>query len=332
MKICTKCVLPETFPGIRFNREGVCNFCLEFRPERLTVKKAEYRERFGHLVKERAGKSAYDAILSYSGGKDSTFTLLTLRHDYRLNVLAFTMDNGFMSKRAVENIREVTSRLGVDHIMFRPRFDVLRAIFSECARRSVYPLSALERASGICTACMSIIRYGTLRVAIEKKIPFVVYGWSPGQAPITSSIMMNNATMLRLMQKKALAPLNDIVGSAIDPYFLSPDYLRDGRELPANVHPLAFLEYDEKAILKAIKKLGWRAPKDTDANSTNCLLNSFANKVHKKQLGFHPYAFELAGLVRQGYLERSTALARLESMEDDALIDSIRSRLGLNEQ
>jgi len=27
MIICKKCILPETFPGIKFNDEGVCNQC-----------------------------------------------------------------------------------------------------------------------------------------------------------------------------------------------------------------------------------------------------------------------------------------------------------------
>ena len=27
MKRCTRCVLPETFPGIQFDEEGVCQYC-----------------------------------------------------------------------------------------------------------------------------------------------------------------------------------------------------------------------------------------------------------------------------------------------------------------
>jgi len=331
VKLCAKCVLPETFPGIQFNEEGVCNFCLDFSRDRLIGKKAEYRRRFERLVKEHAGKSEYDAILCYSGGKDSTYTLLTLRRDYHLNVLAFTMDNGFMSGQAIENIRLVSGRLGVDHLMLKPRFDVLRTIFSECARGDIFPPKTLERASPICTACMSIIRFSVLRTAIEKRIPFIAYGWSPGQAPISSSILKNNAAMVSLMQKSALGPLHDIVGDAVIPYFLSPEQLSDGRELPYNIHPLGFLDYHEKLIFDAIKKIGWQPPQDTDANSTNCLLNSFANTVHKKRFGFHPYAFELAGLVRQGCIERSAALARLQEEENSGFVGAIRTMLGLSE-
>ena len=36
--------------------------------------------------------------------------------------------------------------------------------------------------------------------------------------------------------------------------------------------------------------------KNIDANTTNCLLNSFANTNHMERYGFHPYVFELAKL------------------------------------
>ncbi len=331
MKTCSRCVLPESFPGIRFDKRGVCNFCRDFSPEHLAGKKEEFRRRFDQLVKENAGKADYDALLSYSGGKDSTFTLLTLQRDYHLKVLAFTVDNGFMSERAGANIRAVTERLGVDHLLFKPSFDVLRAIFGECAGRSIYPANTLQRASAICTACMNIVKFSALRTAIEKKIPFIAYGWSPGQAPVTSSIMKNNPALIKLMQKGALGPLQALVGNAVDRYFLGAEHFRAGLRMPYNIHPLAFLEYDEDSIYGAISDLGWKPPQDTDANSTNCLLNSFANRVHRQQFGFHPYAFELAALVRQGHLERSTALARLEEDESAEVVGAVRAKLGLND-
>jgi len=71
-------------------------------------------------------------------------------------------------------------------------------------------------------------------------------------------------------------------------------------------------------------------PVDTDSNSTNCLLNSFANLVHKQRFGFHPYAFELAKLVREGYLERDEALKRLEQAEDQNTVELVKKKLNLN--
>jgi len=72
----------------------------------------------------------------------------------------------------------------------------------------------------------------------------------------------------------------------------------------------------------------WRIPRNgIDAHTTNCLLNSYANVIHKEQYGYHPYAFEMAKLVREGYLDRSEALKKLEQPEDLATVLSVKNRL-----
>ena len=330
MKVCTNCVLPETFPGIQFNKEGKCNFCLDSKSaESREGRKAEYRKRFAALLKEHQGKSSYDALICYSGGKDSTHTLSVLRKDYSLNVLAISFDNGFVPKRTCDNIRNVVENLGVDHIFFKPRFDVLTKIFCECSRHDIYPPKTLERASTICTSCMSIIKFTALRLALEKDIPFIAFGWSPGQAPITSSIMKNNQQMVKMMQKAVYEPLHRVAGDDIRPYFLEDRHFSDSYRFPYNIHPLAFLEYSEEEIYENIAHLGWEAPKGVDANSTNCLLNSFGNVVHKERFGYNPYTFELANLVREGYLERSTALERLDQPEDPRTVKLVKKKLGI---
>jgi hypothetical protein len=73
--------------------------------------------------------------------------------------------------------------------------------------------------------------------------------------------------------------------------------------------------------------MGWEKPDDTDPNSTNCLLNALGIKVHKERFQFHPYAFELANLVRSGYMDREVALARLEEEANPRIVDAIKRRL-----
>jgi tRNA(Ile)-lysidine synthase TilS/MesJ len=332
MKICTKCILPETFPGIRFNTEGVCNFCLEFRGrEHLEERKAEYKHRFEDLLKEHKGKGTYDVLMSYSGGKDSTYTLSILREQYGLNILAITFDNGFIPEQTFKNIRNVAETLKIDHMFFKPRFDILKRIFSECAKNNIYPPKTLERASAICTSCMGIVKFGVLRLALERGIPFIAFGWSPGQAPITSSIMKNNPQMLKMTQKTIFEPLYKLVGDEIKPYFLEDRHFNNGYDFPYNIHPLAFLEYNEGKIYQKISQLGWIAPQDTDANSTNCLLNSFANAVHKNQFNFHPYAFEIARMVRIGVMSREEGMCKIYNNEKDSkIVNLVKVKLGVS--
>ncbi|MFC1944966.1 hypothetical protein ACFLX5_05780 [Chloroflexota bacterium] len=327
LKVCTECVLPETFPRIQFDEEGRCNYCRSFKGiANLSSQKESYRKKFEALVKEHRGRGAYDVLMCYSGGKDSTYTLMLLKKEYGLNILAVTLDNGFVSERAVKNIGAVVDSLAVDHLFFKPSFDSLRKVFRECAARDIYPPKTLERASTICTSCMAVVKYSALRLAAEKDIPLLAFGWSPGQAPLASSILKNNPQMLRVMQKALFEPLHKIVGGGIRPYFLEEEHFSGDYRFPYNIHPLAFLEYSEEGIYNSISRLGWEPPRDVDANSTNCLLNSFANMVHKDRFGFHPYAFEMANLVRQGHIDRAVALDKLnqqevQSLERDAKIE-----------
>lgn len=331
LRVCKNCVLPETFPGIQFDNTGVCNFCRDYEGMQKSVeRKTEYRHRFETLLKEYKGKSTYDAIMCYSGGKDSTYTLYTLRNKYELNILAISFDNSFLPEQTFLNIHKVVEKLGVDHIFFKPRFDIIRKIFSNCVMNDLYSAKAMERASTICTSCMGIIKYSTLRMALEKNIPFVAYGWSPGQAPVTSSVLKNNPQMVKKMQDMFYTPLYRIAGNAIEPYFLKDEHFNGSYHFPYYIHPLAFLDYNEEEVYRVISHMEWKAPEDVDANSTNCLLNSFANVEHKKRFGFHPYAFELANLVREGYMERTVALERLNRQENPHVISMIKERMSLN--
>jgi len=330
VKVCARCVLPETFPGISFDEKGICNFCGETDKISTADIQAEYRNRFEHLLKEYRGASAHDVIMCYSGGKDSTYTMAVLKEKYELNILAVTMDNGFVSPRARENIQSVVENLGVDHILFKPRYDIMAKVFRRCAEEDIFPLTALEKASSICLACMGFVKYSTLRMSLERGIPFVAYGWSPGQAPITSSIINTGPNIMRMTQKSLFNPIYDIAGEDIRPYFLEEKHFDKSYRFPFYIHPLAFLDYDEKEIYKSIGKMGWKAPDDVDANSTNCLLNSLGNAIHRKRLGFHPYAFELANMVRDGYLDRQTALDRLNEIENPAILEIVRSKLSID--
>jgi tRNA(Ile)-lysidine synthase TilS/MesJ len=323
-------VLPETFPGIRFDERGVCNYCQSFKgPKNLEEKKQKYRKRFEDLVRKLKGRHSYDGLMCYSGGKDSTYVLSLLKENYGLNVLAVTYDNGFIPEQTVLNIRTVTDSLGLDHTLFRPSFDLLRRIFAACAKENIYPAHTRTRASTICTSCMAIVKFHALRTAIEQDIPFVFFGWSPGQIPAASSIMKSNPQITRMMQKATYEPLHRLAGDRIRPYFLEEKHFSGKYDFPTNVSPLSFLGYDEEEIVAKVKSLGWKKPKLVDANTTNCLLNSFANVVHKEKHGFHPYAFEMAKLVREGYMKREVALKKLTQKENPQIVDLARKKLNL---
>ncbi len=318
---CTNCILPASFPGISFDDKGVCNHCRRYRGRAVTeAQMAKYEQKFVQLLEKEKSPSTYDIIVAYSGGKDSTYTLDVLVNRYGLRVLALTFDNSFISPRAEENIRNVCGALGADLLVIRPVPAMLRKIFRAAAERELYSAKTLERASTICTSCIGLIKSVVLRTALEKEIPFVGFGWSPGQAPVASSVMKTNARLMQSTQQAIYRPLHEIVGDAINPYFVTEEQFSRPEKFPWNIHPLAFLEYDEEKILERIKAYGWEKPDDTDPNSSNCLLNAYANQIHRERYHFHPYVWEIANMVREGVLTREEGLEKIEPPEDPRMV------------
>ncbi len=330
--LCNRCILPSTFPGISFNSEGVCNHCQRYKGDAATVSSQEkYEKKFLKLLEEKRPASGYDVLVAYSGGKDSTYTLDVFVNRYGLRVLALTFDNGFISPRAVENIGEVCGNLGVDSLIVRPPAPLLHKIFRTAASRELYSAKTLERASTICTSCIGMVKGIVLRTAVEKRIPFLGFGWSPGQAPVQSSVMKTNPALFKSTQSAILSPLQEIAGDAVLQYFVSEEQFAQKELFPYNIHPLAFLPYDENAIKERIAEFGWVKPDDTDPNSSNCTLNAFANQVHRARYDFHPYVWEIANMVRTGVLSRDEGIEKIEPPEDEAMVGYSRGVLGLEE-
>lgn len=335
MKICQRCILPETFPGIKFDAQGVCNHCLreESAREKAPEKKAQYRERLDQLINSVKGTApAYDAILAYSGGKDSSYTLKLLQDRYKLRLLAFTFDNHFVSPRSWENIKAVCNSTGADHMAVRPPWPIMKHLFSLTARQDIFPAPTLLRASAICTACIGLVKSLVLKTALEMEIPLVAFGWSPGQAPIQSAIMKTNPGLVRQNQAAWNKAFPEEISNGLRRHFIPEKYytLYEGR-FPYNIHPLAFFDYEEERIKRELESAGWQAPTDTDTNSTNCLLNAFANQCHIQRHRFHPYVFEIANMVRKGVMGRDEGIEKIYSEQNREMVEYARERLGLSQ-
>ena len=239
-----------------------------------------------------------------------------------------TFDNGFLTERSWENMREATARLGVDSITVRPALSRLAAVFKLTAEKDIIPRKALERASAVCTACIGFVKAAAYREAIVRQIPYVCFGWTPGQAPVKSPVLKLDSRMILATQRQLLTPIVNNLGDIYRSYFFDQDWLAArSADIPALVYPLVFSRYSEVDIFESISKLGWKKPGDTDSNSTNCLLNSLANDIHMRSYGFNPYSFEIAGLVREGYLDREEGLKRLALGGDEAVVAAVREKL-----
>src|SRR5438876_189427 len=213
LKLCTRCVLPETFPGIQFDDLGVCNYCHRaLVEEKLAAQRDTARAKFEQLLGDVRGRGTYDVLVGWSGGKDSTYILARLLKEFDLRILAFTFDNGFVSKQAFRNMEKLSDSLGVDHVIYKAGFTMMQKVFNASAEGDeLYPKAALGRASNICTSCMGLAKSLALRICIEKNIPMTAFGWTPGQVPLASGIFMSNPQMISKMQDISMVPPRRLV-------------------------------------------------------------------------------------------------------------------------
>ena len=109
LRRCTKCVLPETFPFIRFDGSGVCNFCNNHRPHAL---KGETKLR-QELESVRRGDGKPEILFPISGGRDSCYALHVVVRDFGIKPVAYTYDWGMVTDLARRNISRMCGALGI---------------------------------------------------------------------------------------------------------------------------------------------------------------------------------------------------------------------------
>ncbi len=330
IKRCTRCVLSENFPRIEFDDQGICNFCNnELLHSTGSEQIGNARIDINKLFEEARGKSEYDAILCYSGGKDSTYTLKLAVEKYNLKVLSFTLDNGFISPTAFRNIEEVVSKLGVDHITYRPSYKFMKGLFRASSLVSIYNPKTLIRISANCNSCISIVNITALKFALEKEIPFILAGFTLGQIPSNTIYYKNNYEFFKDSRKSILDKLKAELGDDVVKYMeISDSILKKSGFSPYNINLLTLEEITENEIIEQILPLGWTKPNDVDGCSTNCIINAFNNYVHEKHFGYSPYELELSHLIRRKLLSREEALEKLYDQPQDQ-INKIFKELGI---
>ncbi|MBK8805426.1 MAG: hypothetical protein IPO21_01765 [Bacteroidales bacterium] len=332
VKRCTKCILSANFPRIKFDEKGVCNFCNNellhsTEQEDITSATLEVQK----LFDDKRGKSEYDAIVCYSGGKDSTYTLKLAVEKYKLNILSFTLDNGFISPVAFKNIEKVVTALGVDHITYRPSYEFMKGLYRVSSLENIYNPKTLTRISSNCNSCISIINITSLKIALEKRIPFILAGFTLGQIPSNTIYYQNNYEFFKESRKPILDKFKSEIGPEVSRYMeISEDLLKSSESFPHNINLLCMEDITENEILEKIKPLGWIKPGDVDGCSTNCRINSFNNYVHTLKFGYSPYELELSHLIRKNLLSREEALEKLFDQPEDQ-INYAKSELKLDE-
>jgi amino acid adenylation domain-containing protein len=318
---CARCALPSNYPGATYDDAGICQLCRSFDSYRDKVR--HYFRTMSELrvVLDRARerkRGEHDCLMLLSGGKDSTYALYQLV-GMGLDVLAFTLDNGFISEQAMANIRRVTEAIGVEHVVGTT--PAMNAIFAD----------SLRRHSNVCNGCFKTIYTLGTRVALERGIPVIVTGLSRGQffeTRLTEELFWDDSVDIERIDRIILEArrnyhrTDDAVARLLDTREFHEDTLFDEIEY-VDFFRYCDVELDEMLSFLA-EHAPWIRPSDT-GRSTNCLINEVGIAVHKQQRGFHNYAFPYSWDVRIGHKSRDAAL---EELREDIDPDAVRRILG----
>ena len=136
---CKQCIISSKVPYVSLT-DGLCGLCREYNALKENQEEKQWHERYiaqqraslDALLKEYQGKGRgrWDALVLFSGGKDSVYMLSRLRKEYPgLRLLLMTWNNGFYSKLALDRAHEIAQKLDLDHITFKPSSSVYRTLY-----------------------------------------------------------------------------------------------------------------------------------------------------------------------------------------------------------
>jgi hypothetical protein len=300
--LCVKCIN-------KVKRENeICHDCIKYTSPIIDwdQRKAELINLINNL-REKSDK--YDCIVSLSGGRDSSYALYYMSKVIKARVLAVTWDNKFLREQSWKNIECATKALNVDHLVLDFDDDYVYKL-----------LMALFKSTGNpCRGCIFIPPFKILPLAIEKKIPLIITGFSSAQAGGLDYCNISD----QIYQKKMFHKYYKSFGKLIH-ILLKHDYKQTKEYLlgfmgkyigiNANVdfYPLMIslsrftncspIEMDD--IL--IKNLNWKRGRD-GLEHTSCVIEEVRGYIEARR-NVTSIRDEISYLVRTGIINRDQGL------------------------
>lgn len=163
-KQCNHCIMDTTADEFMVDEQGVCNFCHQAQKALAEIKEEKYKlpEIIKQIKKNGIGKR-YDCLVGLSGGVDSSTVLHYAITEYGLRPLCFSIDNGYNSPLADENIMRLVEGLKVPFFRYTidlDKFKELQDAFMRAGQKNVeIPTDAIIMATSYELANKYKIRY-----------------------------------------------------------------------------------------------------------------------------------------------------------------------------
>lgn len=110
---CVRCILPSTMPFIKFDLEGTCNYCISYKPKNSPKPSSD----LNNLLAKYRRTTGPEAIMPFSGGRDSSYALHLVTREFNIRSIAYTYDWGMVTDLGRRNISRMCGALGVENIV-----------------------------------------------------------------------------------------------------------------------------------------------------------------------------------------------------------------------
>lgn len=325
MKRCQSCVLGDSVPYIKFDEHDSCSYCRSHKP-------IEYKgeDAFRELIAPyKTDGDRPNCIVALSGGRDSTYVLLSMVRDFGMRPLAVHYANPYSDPQVHENVVNATRILNVPlySIPYAPKMH--RRIFRHNLRTWL-KRPALGVLPMMCLPCRALW-WGVLQAARKHKIPLIVSGNNRfednsykkallGISPDESWENTYRKSFLGVVKETArnigyLHPAH--FGTLFKSYFFGDTYAMGMRWFKNKIH-LADLFYyrpwREEEILGRIQtELNWQAPADVPSTwRWDCDVAFLKDYIHMTLVGATEKDDFYAKMVREGQISRQEGLQRIE--------------------
>ncbi|MFA5060538.1 MAG: N-acetyl sugar amidotransferase [Candidatus Omnitrophota bacterium] len=323
--VCTRCVLDTTIPEIRFDENGVCQYCkihddLE-KEYPLNDDGKRKLDRWVEKIKKDGQGKPYDIIVGVSGGRDSTFGLYMVVK-LGLRPLAVHFDNGWNSEIAVTNIKRATEKLNVDLHTFVVDWDEFKDL----------QISFLKASTSDAEIPTDVAIHGILhRVAAQENIKYILFAHSfrtEGFSPIGWTYM--DGRYIREVQKKfGTKKLKTFPNLTISNFF----YYRLIKKIQV-VPLLSLMEYRHKEAQELLEKeLGWKYYGGHHHESY--YTHFFQSFYLPRKFNIDKRKLEYSALIRSGQMTREAALTDITQNVypyDEELVKYTMNKLGLSKE
>lgn len=323
---CSRCLLPETFPFIEYDGNGVCNYCHNYKIK--NPPRENPTEELMQLVEPyRRGKGAYDCIVPYSGGRDSTYALHMIKRELGLNPVAFTYDWGMVTDLARRNIARVCGTLGVENIIvsadIRKKRDNIRKNLTAWLKKPHLGMLPLLMAGD------KYFFYYTAKVRKQTGIDLNIWGINPLE---NTDFKVGFMGVPPDFEKKRIYSLSmgrqaKLFGSAAKIILSNPGYLNSSiadtlggyasRMLATHrdyYHLFDYYRWDENEIEDLVlNEYHWEKAIDTDTTwRIGDGTAAFYNYAYYIIAGFSEYDTFRSNQIREGQLTREEGLKLVE--------------------